>query len=195
MKYTYTILVVLLISITSYSQGFYNINYTMSMAVGETGEYISSPSFRGLSFEGGEFISDNVSIGGVITWSVFFEKSTNESFTEDNMTITGTQYRYLNVFPILFQAHYYINSDDDKPSVYMGGGAGAYRMVKRTSLGIWQSEQNSWHFGISPEVGILIPLGISTDLNIGMKYHYVIKTSETTDFSWFGLNVGIALGR
>lgn len=195
MKYILTLLAAILISGVSYSQGIYILDYTMSFGVGETGDYINKASFRGFTFEGREFVSENVSLGGVFTWSTFYEKLTDESFTEDDMTITGTQYRYLNAFPILFQAHYYLSTEDDKPWIYLGCGTGAYKMIQRTDVGIWTLEDNKWHFGVSPEVGLYYPISGSTGINISLKYNYVLKTSETMDYSWFGLNVGIAWGR
>ncbi len=194
MKYVLIVLAALLISVAGYSQGFYSLNYTMSSPVGETGKYINKTSFRGFTFEGRRFISDNISLGGVFTWSTFYEKVTDEPLLEDNMTISGTQYRYLNVFPILFQAHYYLSTEDKKQLIYMGGGAGVYKINQRTELGVWLLEHNNWHFGISPEIGLFYPVSNSASLNISLKYHYVFKTSETTDHSWFGLNVGIAFG-
>jgi len=195
MKYIFTVLVALLISVEGYSQEFLSLNYTMSFGVGETGDYINKTSFRGITFEGRRFISDNISLGGVITWSTFYEKLADETFTEENMTLTGTQNRYLNVIPILFQTHYYLSTEDGKPWVYMGGGAGVYNIIQRTDTGIWSSQTNKWHFGISPEIGMYYEVSNSTGINVSLKYHYALKTSETTDHSWFGLNVGIAWGR
>ena len=195
MKYILTVLTALLISVVSYTQGVYTLDYTMSFGLGETGNYIGQPSFRGITFEGREFISENVSLGGVLTWSTFYEKLSNEPYTEDNMTLTGTQYRYLNAFPILFQAHYYLSTEDDKPWIYLGAGTGAYKIIQKTEAGIWASEHNNWHFGIAPEVGLFYPISNSAGINISLKYNYVFKTSETTDHSWLGLNIGIAWGR
>ena len=195
MKHILIVLAALLISVASYSQGFYSLDYTMSFGLGETDNYINNTSFRGITFEGRGFISDNISLGGVFTWSTFYEELPDESFTEDNMTIHGTQYRYLNAFPILAQAHYYLSTEEDKPWVYMGFGTGAYKIIQRTEAGVWASEQNNWHFGISPEIGMFYPVSNSAGINVSLRYHYVLKTSETTDQSWLGLNVGIAWGR
>ena len=194
MKITLIITTALLLSTLSYSQSFYSVDYTMSKGLGETGDYINKFSFRGLTVEGRGFLNENWSLGGLFTWTTFYEKYAEETFTSDDITVTGTQYRYLNAFPLLFQAHYYLSTEDDKPWVYFGAGTGAYKMVQRTNTGIWSVENNNWHFGISPEVGVFYPISHSTGINLSLKYHYVFKASGTTDHSWLGLNIGIGWG-
>lgn len=194
MKYILTTIIALMIAGASYTQSLYTMNYTMSFGVGETAKFIGSPSFRGITFEGRGFVTDNVSLGGLFTWSTFYEKLANESYTSGTTTLTGTQYRYINAFPILFQAHYYIGTDSYAPRVYLGGGVGTYKMVQRLNVGVWSLEDNYWHFGFSPEVGVIYPVSMSTHFNISARYHYVVKAKETIDYSWFGLSVGFAWG-
>lgn len=194
MKYIVTIIIALLISSASYSQSLYSMNYTMSFGSGETADFISSASFRGFTFEGRGFVSDQFSLGGLFTWSTFYEKLAGESYTQGYTTITGTQYRYINAYPILFQAHWYSNDDSFEPRLYLGGGLGPYKIDQRLNAGVWTVQENNWHFGLSPEVGLLVPVSMSTDLNVSFRYHYVFKAKDTTDHSWFGLSVGFAWG-
>ena len=194
MKYILTILVALLISSAGYSQSLYSMNYTMSLGVGDQGDYISSASFRGLTFDGRGFISDQFSMGGLFTWSTFYEKLGGATVSEQTLTLTGTQYRYINAFPILLTAHYYTSDDPYSTRAYLGGGIGAYKINKRTNIGTYSFEDRYWHFGIAPEVGVLIPISMDTQFNISLKYHYVFKAKNTIDYSWFGLNVGFAWG-
>lgn len=194
MKYILTILVALFISAAGYSQSLYSLNYTMSLGIGDQGDYISSASFRGLTFDGRGFISDQFSMGGVFTWSTFYEKLGGATVTEGTTTLTGTQYRYINAFPMLLTAHYYTSSDPYDTRAYLGGGLGAYKINQRTNIGTWAVVDDYWHFGIAPEVGVLIPLNMDTKLNISLKYNHAFKTKNTINYSWFALNVGFAWG-
>lgn len=194
MKYLLTLIAAILISTAGYTQAIYSADYTVSFGVGETGDYIKSPSFRGLTFEGRAFLSDNVSVGGVFTWSTFYEKLAGATYIKDTRTVTGTQYRYINAFPMLAQVHYYLQSDKYSPRVYLGAGVGTYKIIQRTNVGVWTQEDNNWHFGLAPEVGVLLPISMDTQLNISFKYNYVFKAKETIDQTWFGLNVGFAWG-
>ena len=194
MKYILIIVTAVLISSASYSQSLYSLNYTMSFGMGETADYISSPSFRGMTFEGRGFVSDQFSLGGLFTWSTFYEKLAGATVSEGTMTLTGTQYRYINAFPILFQGHWYSNTDQYEPRIYLGAGLGPYKINQRTNLGVYSIEERNWHFGISPEVGLLFPISMDTQLNISVRYHYVFKAKDTIDHSWLGLSLGFAWG-
>ena len=194
MKYLATLFAAILISVTASSQSLFSLNYTMSFGVGETGDYISSASFRGMTFEGRGFVSDQFSIGGLFTWATFYEKLAGETYTEGYTTLTGTQYRYINAFPILLQAHWYSNDDEFEPRVYVGAGIGPYKINQKTNVGVWSLEHRNWHFGMSPEIGLLFPVSMDTQFNISLRYHYVFKAEDTIDHSWFGLSVGFAWG-
>lgn len=190
----FVIALTLFISVASYSQSVYSLNYTVSFPTGETADFIQSTSFRGLTFEGRGFVTDQVSLGGLFTWSTFYEKLAGASFTYENATVTGTQYRYINAFPMLFQAHWYSNDDSFEPRLYLGGGLGAYKINQEVNIGVYAVENRYWHFGISPEVGLLFPISMDTDLNISFRYHYAFKTKDSIDYSWFGLSLGFAWG-
>lgn len=95
----------------------------------------------------------------------------------------------------MVQAHYYLSNDKYGPRVYLGGGLGTYKVVQRTNIGVWSVEDNNWHFGFAPEVGVLLPLSMDTQFNISFKYNYVVKTKDTNyNQTWFGLNLGFAWG-
>lgn len=195
MKYTITIILAVFLSFTGYSQSsIYTLDYTMGLATGDMGEYIGSTSFRGFTFEGRGFVTDNVSLGGLFSWQTFYEEQKGATYTQNTLTLTGNQYRYINAFPVLFQAHYYFNDDQYAPRAYLGGGLGAYKINKRTEAGVWALEERKWHFGVSPEVGVLLPVSMTTQFNISMRYHYAFKTNESNPYSWFGLSIGFAWG-
>lgn len=194
MKYILTVLIALFISVASYSQSLYSLNYTMSLGVGDQGDFVSAASFRGLTFDGRGFISDQFSMGGLFTWTTFYEKLGGATYTDETLTITSTQYRYINAFPMQVTAHYYTSDDSYSTRAYLGGGLGAYKINQRVNTGSYAFEDNYWHFGFSPEVGVLIPINMDTQFNISLKYHYAVKTKNTINYSWFGLNVGFAWG-
>jgi len=194
MKYIVTIIAVAFLSIATQSQSLYSLNYTVGFGLGKTGDYIGSPSFRGLTFDGRGFLSDQFSIGGYFNWQTFFDELANDVYTDGTATLTGTQYRYINAFPILVQAHYYMGTDEYEPRAYVGAGIGTYKMIQRTDIGVWSIEENHWHFGMSPEVGLLYPVGMGSQLNINLKYHYVLGVDNSLDYSWIGLSVGFAWG-
>lgn len=194
MKYIVTVIAVAFLTIATQSQGLYSLTYTMGFNAGESADYISNASFRGFSFDGRGFISDQVSIGGFFNWQTFYQELAGETYVDGTSTVTATQYRYINAFPILLQAHYYLGTDEYEPRAYFGAGLGTYKVEKRTDIGVWSVEDDHWHFGMSPEVGLLYPVGMGSYFNINLKYHYVFGVDDSIDYSWFGLGVGFAWG-
>lgn len=194
MKYLITIIAVACLTLATQSQGLYSLNYTVSFGTGETGDYIGNASFRGFTFDGRGFVSDQFSLGGYFSWATFFEELAGATYTDGTATLTGSQFRYINAFPMLFQAHYYLGTDEYEPRAYIGAGIGPYKMVQRTDIGVWSIEENHWHFGMSPEIGLLYPVGMDSQLNICLKYHYVLGVDDTIDYTWLGLSVGFAWG-
>ena len=195
MKTVTIIFLALLISVAAYSQGLYTLSYAISIPTGETGDYLSKPSFRGATFDGRGFITDNISLGGMVNWTVFYEHLPSASVTEGSRTATGTNYRYINAYPILFNAHYYWKLGEKNLRIYGGTGIGAYSINKRTEAGTWYWEEKNWHFGFAPEAGILIPVGFSSFINVSLKWNYALKTNDTANHSWFGLNIGYAFSQ
>jgi outer membrane protein W len=194
MKYIVTIIAVAFLTIATQSQGLYNLTYTMGFGAGETNDFIGSASFRGATFEGQGFVSDQISVGGLFNWQVFYEELAGATYTDGTATLTGTQYRYINAYPMLLTAHYFMGTDEYAPRFYLGAGLGAYIVDQEVQAGVWEVSNNNWHFGMSPDIGMLYPIGMDSYLNLGLRYHYVIKSNDSMNFSWFGLNVGFAWG-
>ncbi len=194
-KYILIAIVSIFIGTAGYSQtSIYTLDYTMGFGTGSMGEYIGKASFRGLTFEGRGFVSDNVSVGALFSWATFYEARENETIVQDYTTLFGNQYRYINVYPMLAQVHYYFGIDPHKTRVYLGGGIGTYSVNKETQIGVWALEENKWHFGVSPEVGVLLPIAYATMINISLRYNYAVKTKNAPDYSWLGLSIGFAWG-
>ena len=58
------------------AQGFYfNMNYSMAASLGETSDYISKYSWRGINIEGQWMLTDNISLGYNLGWNVFKHES------------------------------------------------------------------------------------------------------------------------
>ncbi len=66
----------LLVTIKGYSQvrSYMSIQYAVSFASGDMGEFISAPSFRGAVMEYRKAVTDNVVVGVDFGWNVFYER-------------------------------------------------------------------------------------------------------------------------
>jgi len=99
-------------------------------------------SWRGINIEGQWMISPNISTGYNLGWNVFNEKLTGE-FTQDTKTLSGTQLRYLNSFPMMVEGRYHIGELGTTTTPYFGFGVGTIYSEKRTEMGVFVSTTNS----------------------------------------------------
>ncbi len=191
-KRMYLILVaVILLPAAAFTQSsMFTVNWDVSFPTGTTSDYINNTSFRGVSFEGMKFINDNIAIGGMIGWEVFKEKKNDETWEGNGVTVTGTQVRYLNMLPLLVVGRYFLKGLDEV-APYIGLGLGTHRSLQRTEIGHVAFENNNWHLGFAPEVGIFIPMNFNMGLNLAAKYQYAVESSKS-QYSYFNLAIGFS---
>lgn len=181
-----------LFSVGAFAQtAAWNANYIVALPMGDTKEWIDNTSFRGVSIDGRSFVDDNFSIGGTIAWQSFYKKIEDHTISLPNADIYGTQFRYINSFNVTFDAHYYVGEPYSiRP--YIGAGVGTYYMSQRGDLSLWSVTTDGWHFGVRPELGLFVPFSNSDyGINIGAKYNYIIKNSDSVDHQYLSINLGL----
>ena len=188
-----TTVFILLIGFSAMGQGggVWNFDWNMGFPMGETKDFIGQPSFRGFSMEGRGFVTENITLGGIAAWNVFYESSGWVTTQQDETKLYGYQRRYLNVMPIMMTGHYYFSQGSVQP--YIGVGVGTYYIESRNFMGIYYTQGKDWHFGVAPEIGVILPFSNSnTGVNLNFKYNYAAKTKNEQAYSWFGVNFGIS---
>lgn len=200
-KISYTILVLtLFVSTASFAQrSFWSFNYEMSFGLGEQADYIGDASFRGWGIDGRGFITQEISVGGSFSWEVFDQIYRDlppyDVTVTDNISgaVSGVQYRYINTLPILVNAHYYLGQDGAvRP--YFGLGIGTAYTEQKTEIGLIAITTKGWGFAVQPEVGVMIPFGLTgVGANVAGKFRYTTKAGDTTiPVSFFTLAIGLA---
>lgn len=185
---------VVLFSLSSFSQGggVWNFDWNVGFSLGETADFISTPSGRGFSIDGRGFVTDNITVGGIVGWNTFYE---NDGFVTvdygSGVTLNGYKRKYINVLPIMINAHYYFAQTTVMP--YAGVGVGTMYAERRDFMGIYYVQEKDWHFAVAPEVGIVFPFGGSNSgINANVKYNYAAKTKDTQAVSFLSVNIGIS---
>lgn len=192
MKKISIILILIAVPFISMAQlSMFNLNYSMAVPMSETSDYIGNTSFRGVSFEGRAFLNDNISVGGYIGWNVFDETKHNANFSGNGVDVHGTQFRFLNVLPIQVIGHYYIGGEFDRITPYVGLGVGTTHSLQRVEIGLVAFENNNWHLGFSPEVGVYIPVNYNLGFNVTARYDYAVESNSST-YSNLTINVGLS---
>ncbi len=174
------------------SGGKISLQWNMASPMGDMKDVTSKYSFSGISIDYRHCYKQNFIIGGRTGWNGFYE---NKGLTDLENGVTKKYTRLenkINVIPLLFIVDYMVPSNKFIP--YAGIGIGGYFINSSISSDIIGTQNtNSFHFGVSPEVGITIPFIISNfGLNLSTRYNFVVKTSNTSNFSWFDFNIGLS---
>jgi opacity protein-like surface antigen len=190
-----TIFFVLLIGlaipgIVKAQRGYTSFQYVIGFGVGDLGDYISKASFRGAVFDYQKDISDKASIGLELAWNTFYEKKDYDTYTIEPYSLSGIQYRYSNMFPMLLTAEYYFMTGG-VVTPYVNLGIGTMYTKRETDMGTWRLEEKAWQFALKPELGLMYELGVSTSLKLEAKYYTGIKTSKLDTQSFFAISTGL----
>lgn len=172
-----------------------SLTYQISVPMGDTKDFTGKTSFRGIGLDFRYTVQKSTTVGFILGWNVFNERSyeTTEIATDNPGTITGTQDSYLNSYPIMINAHYHFgNKGQVRP--YLGLNAGGFIMTQRLGIGIHAFENTRWEWGVAPEAGILIPINYDSGFLVSGKYNYAFtgESAVGTDInnSYVSLSVG-----
>ena len=168
-----------------------NFSWNVSLPMSDQSDFISDASLRGFSMGGVKMITPYIGVGGSFSWEVFNERESGTFTNSDGIVISGLQLRYMNVLPIMANVRYFLGEDGSiRP--FFGLGVGTIRGRKRIEMGIFVVEDNTWHFGLEPEAGVLIPFGISGwGASLSMKFDYGVKSNDIT-YSYMGFKIGLS---
>jgi outer membrane protein len=167
------------------------ISYLPAVPFGETADFTPGFSPRGVDFEANRFLSDDISIGFNVAWTIFRNKVSGEIFEYQNLDIYGTQFRYQNMVPLNINfKKYFINGDY---SPYLGVGLGTQYAEIRNDLGVFSFTDDKWLFHFAPEVGLLYDLSGTTIVTIKAKYNYSPKAGDFPSVSYLSFGIGIGI--
>ena len=184
---------ILWLTVPSCAQGhLFNLSWNIGFPLADLKDFLTDEDYSlgGFGLDYRHFVRDNISVGGYFAWD-FFNGTSEEMLSFDNTDITGQQRLFVNYFPIMVNSHYYLGVDDGiRP--YFGAGLGVVRTLQRTSIGTFNIQNNNWHFGLYPEVGVIFPVFEDKNISLGAKYHTAFETDDSFTYSYFSLNVGIS---
>ncbi len=198
MKWLYSSILILIITASVSAQSLGNMTYNMSFPTGNLSDFIDKTSFKGFGIEGRWFQSRNLSLGLSFAWTVFDQRVGDPiQIVQDGVsaTVSGTQIRVVNSLPILATAHYYVGKRRDKFRFYFGTGVGMYYIKQRLEIGLVAFESDNWHFGVAPEVGVIINFSREFTMIVNTKYNYAFSAGEAlgggdNQIDYWGINIG-----
>jgi hypothetical protein len=181
-----------LLSTQAFTQSITALQYSIGFGTGDLGSYIGKTSFRGVSFDYRKLIKPNVGVGIELGWNTFYEGQSGQSYTRDNTTYSGNQYRYNNQFPMLFAVDWY-SDPEGKLQPFFGLGIGTMYSMRDTDMNLYTLKQDAWHFTLRPELGAMIEVSPDVNLMVTGKYNYGFEAGDLPAQSYFTLNFGFVL--
>ena len=171
------------------------LTYTWANPAGDLSDkFIGNDSWLGVSVEGRRFLNPNVTVGISAGYTAFYE-STTEPIYFPGGTVSGEQYRSMNVFPLLVTGHLYSKAGG-RIQTYIGLGVGVYYMRQLMDVGSGTVETTNWIMGFAPELGFILNKGSEKEIAIFGKYNYPANAGKYIggeSGSYQYLSVGISL--
>ncbi len=200
MKWIYSSLIILIYTAGLSAQSFGSITYNVAVPEDRLYDYIDEVSWRGFGLEGRWFQSSNLSLGISFGWNVFNQRVNTPIQVKDETlegTVTGTQIRNVNSFPMMATLHLYIGKKRETLRLYFGTGVGTYYIIQRLEIGLVAFEENNWHIGVAPEAGVLLRFNRDVTMIFNAKYNYAFAAGESisgedNDYAYWGFNIGFA---
>ncbi len=181
--------------IKTYAQpgGLLSFDWIIGVPVGTmSSDFISKTSTRGFNVEYRYLFNSPISVGGGLSWQGFSEKYDRHTYEFEGGAVTSTRFNYLYTFPLYVNFHYYpIKSNYIFP--FVGINAGAFHIDKDDQIGSYYVEDESWHFGIMPEVGAVFKFDpySSFGISVKAKYNYIFyNENKYNDLSQLNIYIG-----
>jgi len=181
-----------LIPLLSFGQGdgMTSLIYSVAIPMGESADYIDETSFRGFALTGDYFIQDEWSLGFSTGVQTFYQELGTQSYSLETLTVTGEEFRYINMIPAIFMAKYHV----DRYGVvtpHIGMGAGFHWVNQRTEFAGFSFDESSFRFGIQPEAGVGLEISPSTDLLFVTTYHHSFESKDIQTHSFLAFQLGL----
>ena len=137
-----------------------------------------------------KFIQPEVSIGFDGGWNIFYERKAYDTYTSGTTSLSGIQYRYAHAIPLFVTTTYYIKPGE-KLNPFLGVGIGTIYASRDLDMGIFTTNENAWHFGLKPEVGVLVSANPDMDVLFALRYNHGFATSNVETQSYLSFNIGL----
>lgn len=171
------------------ANGIISFQYSAGFAIGDMNDFISAPSWRGMTFEYHNLIQDNIGLGFEIGWNAFYERKDYATYTKDTRSLSGVQYRYCDAVPILATVNYYF-SPDQQITPFVGLGIGTQYTENYLDMGLYTINENVWHFAIKPEIGVNFNVNEMFGITMVAKYYGAFKSGDIGSRSYIATNLG-----
>lgn len=180
--------------------------WDISFPFGGTKDFIASQStsLRGFSFQYRRFIREQVAASFYFGWHVMNGEAVSTVDLDQELEgypghLTGKHWNYINAFPIMAGAHYYLGNRGGLHAS-LGLNAGLLVVEERLEVNVVAFQSTKWGFGFAPEIAVFYPVTPDVNAYVGAKYHYSLTsskgiaamTNESINHNYLTLSIGVS---
>ena len=170
----------------------WELEWNIGFPGGDFNKWIDETSLRGIEFGGTYEFETNVTLGGTVGYSGFFKETERMTVEWKDNALTAKQFRDVYNYFILVEGGYSF-LEDSPLRPFIKFGIGTYYTEQQLQIGLLYLEEDSWDFGIRPEIGLYY---FNSRSQIGVtlngKYNYIINYGNDLDnFYYWTLGVGV----
>lgn len=170
---------------------YFGVTYDTNLALQDSKDFAGDFSWIGMSLEGRKMFRPDASVGFVFGWHEMDKEFTGVQSLAPGIDVYSAQKRYINSFPMLLNAHYYFGQQGQlRP--HLGLGIGAYLVERRVEVGgLYQLDEDTWHFGLAPEVGVAWRVGWQAAGLAGVRLNWAVKADDVEEL-YLNFRIGMA---
>ena len=169
---------------------YFGITYDTCLALEDTDEFAGTFSWLGLSLEGRKIVSPTTSVGFFFGWHEMDKRTSEVVAVSPGVDIHADQQRYINSFPMMVTGHYYFGQQG-RMRPHVGLGIGTYLIERRNEFGVFLTDEDTWHFGLAPEVGIAWKSGWQSAGIISVRFNWASPGGDEEEM-YINFRVGAA---
>lgn len=175
--------------------GYANIDWQFNKPI--KNHFADKASGWGMNFEGGSFVTPTFGIGLFMNFHTNHEYVGRANLPVGEGTVNTDQQHTLFQLPFGAAARYQFNRGGSGQP-YIGVKLGANFAKARSNYNLFETQDKSWGFYVSPEIGLNIyPWVYGPGLHVAVYYSYAtnkanVLTYSIDDMSNFGFRVGLA---
>lgn len=183
-------LLVMLFASSAKAQYRTTVSYSMGLGTGDLGSYASNFSGRGFSIDYRKMVKSNLGVGVYTGMNTFYDERPFDTYTIDNRTLSGRQFRYANTFPLMIATDYYLKPGEDL-NPFIGLGVGTLYTKRDTDMGIFRLEQDAWSLAFAPQIGFYYSVNRNNGISFSAKYNLGLAAGDFDSAqSYLSLNIG-----
>ncbi|MDF3053055.1 MAG: OmpW family [Geminicoccaceae bacterium] len=184
------ILLLPLATVSARAQVWHSLTYQPAQPLSNTEDFTEGFTWRGAGYDLKKFLQPDLAVGLSLGWHVFDEQ-TDEVISAFGVDVSGDQFRYVNSWPILINATYFLGTPG-RTRPFVTGHLGMYVMEHRIDVGLYSIRDTKVHFGLAPEAGVAFPVGGNLAAVLSGRYNYAFSANDIPQQSYVTVGIGLA---